>query len=281
MTKIAFVQQGRFGNTLLQYIACKIACLKFGFEYIDSIYKLQSPSLTIFEHETDAIWARINTPYSIHKWQELNLILQPEQLASDIVLHGFFQNIAFLNMYYMEIMSFFHRNNTDKINDSLRICDIYTSPYLNAGDKDIVLHIRLDDFYYAGNNSNVLSHDYYVSALNKIKKTYLVEWKYIWIVIDTIKNEREHFYLNELINQINNIGFTYISIHSKSMLEDWNMCRTATYFISSNSTFAWTAILAGRAKMVVLPNTHFYSHQVIVPFKHIETCIIIETVPIS
>ena len=281
--KCAFVPQGRFGNNLLQYIACKLFCKTFGYDYVPTTNQLNTPVLTLFENEADIQWRIMETPLKRVYRVPLNIEKQllDECKGKDVLLHGYYQNLEFINDNLDSIRTLLNPTNTDFFNTTTRVCDLFTYSQPCSMSPTIVLHVRLDDFYNAGNGSNVLPLTYYEICIdnlilwfeNKQKDIYSLP---LWIVTDTIRTEKERNYLQQLNTMLYRKGFKdhNVQLHQKTFLEDWSICRDATYFISSNSTFAWTAMIVGKPILAMIPNTHYYPHQIITPLNHIETCIV-------
>jgi hypothetical protein len=295
MPKITYVEQGRFGNNIMQYIACKVLCellnndkhqpLELEFTYTFGWEHIQ-PWLTVFQEKGSSLWAKCNTSYSIYEWNRFDIDIKSyytdvsvkEDSMKDILLHGYFQDFEFINRYHDFIKSLFTPLNADLVTPRYRMNEIIQPEHAikNIDDITIVIHIRLDDFYNAGNQSNVLSQTYYIDALEYIKdKSIPIDAYTLWIVMDTLRNPKEHSYMNHLIQCFQNKGISKIMHHQKSELEDWNFCKNAKRFISSNSTFAWTAMIAGQMSHAVIPITHYYGGQYICSLNHIPNCYVL------
>jgi hypothetical protein len=260
MFKVAVDGRGRFGNNLIQYFAAKIFSLYFGHNYI--LNK-----------------AELNNPCVIPEADFLNIIMNrhPSMIfQNDVFLEGFFQNISFLSRERQFIKSLFTVTNTDLINyhhyeKIMVIKNLVIALPEKPCENDLVLHIRLDDFIHQGHNSNILDVNYYINEVvdSNFKDT-------VWIVVDRLNNDFDKNYIEILIKKLKESGIMNIRLHQKSFLEDWTFCMNATNFISSNSTFALTAILLGNMKYVVLPTEVSWKN--IVPIDGILNCKIVDNV---
>lgn len=272
----AFVPQGRFGNAVFQYIACKLFCVTFGYEYAATPGDLKEPGMTIFETEADRLWKIMETPLSrvnpMPNAVEKSLL--DECAQRDVLLHGYFQNFRLINEHYETIRSFFNAENTDLVNPTTRVCDLVAR--VPSPHPYIAIHVRLDDFYTVG-NSIVLPLAYYEKCIDYISDQMDCKEMQVYIVSDALRKRKERGYVQHIQNYLYRRGFKWIQLHQKSLLEDWWVCRDATIFLSSNSTFAWTALIAGNPTVAIVPNDHYHPHQVIEPLHHIPTCMVWDT----
>lgn len=263
MFKVAVDGRGRFGNNLIQYFACKIFCNYFtSHNYVVNKNELMNP-IIINETQLDRC-IKNNTIKSLNR---------------DIFLEGFFQDIYFLSNHRDYIKSLFVLDNNDVMNyhhyekkmivkDLIIPIDDKEIPHTN----DLVMHIRLDDFIHQGHNSNILDVNYYVNVV--INNYFVNHWNTIWIVVDKLRNEFDKKYIDVLIKKLEDNNITNIKLRQKSFLEDWTFCIKSTNFISSNSTFALTAILLSEMKYVILPNEFGWKN--ITPIDKIDSCIFID-----
>lgn len=281
MPKCAFISQGRFGNNIFQYIACKLFCKRFQWNYVSRIQELNEPQLTLYEQEIFSTWGIVNTPYKLYTILDVNLSIPEECKEGDAIVFGYFENLNLINTYLDDVKAFFHPENTDVFYNQYSIRDILLDLPIKPSIHDLVIHVRLDDFYTSVNGaSNVVSHSYYRDAFAYlIQVTPLIH--NVWIVSDKIRDHREQSYMNELLNVLKESGFTNVHFHQKSLLEDWNFCRLAQYFIGSNSSFAWTAMIVGNPIFATIANTKGYPHQQLVPLNHIPHCYVIESTTTS
>lgn len=288
MHTITIPTGGRFGNNIFQYIACKILSHKYNLTYVPFSDESYKPDIVILE-DSNFIEHLLKTvsKENIYDWNYLNLNIDSETLkgpSKKLLLHGYFQNLNFANKFINEIKEIvFNKNNNDFFNKEFKISDILTDSIEHIpSDEDIILHVRLDDFFNSGKGSNVLSPSYYIDALNIIKKNSSTNFVFnkAWIICDNLKNIQEIKYIEKLKQLLVNAGFNNVIIHSKSLIQDWNMCRLAKRFISSNSTFAWTALIAGNALCAVIPDTSYYDNQTIVPLEHIPMCYVLNATTI-
>jgi hypothetical protein len=258
MFKVAVDGRGRFGNNLIQYFAAKIFSLYFGHNYISNKAELHKPIVISEDHFLNIIMNR----------QVANIF------NNDVYLEGFFQDISFLSRERKFIKSLFSGTNADVINyhhyeKKMKMKDLVIVLQENPRENDLVLHIRLDDFIHQGHNSNILDLNYYINAVveSNFKDT-------VWIVVDTLKTDFDKKYIELLITKLKEHGIMNIRLHQKTFLEDWTFCMNATNFISSNSTFALTAILLGNMTYVVLPTEVSWKN--VIPIDSIRECKIVD-----
>jgi hypothetical protein len=260
MFKVAVDGRGRFGNNLIQYFAAKIFSLYFGHNYILNKAELHKPIVITEDHFLNIIMNR----------QLVNIC------NNDVYLEGFFQDISFLSRKREFIKSLFTVTNTDVINyhhyeKKMKIKDLVIALPEKPCENDLVLHIRLDDFIHQGHNSNILDLNYYINEVveSNLKDT-------VWIVVDILNNDFDKKYIEILITKLKENGIMNIRFHQKTFLEDWTFCMNATNFISSNSTFALTAILLGNMSYVVLPTEVSWKN--VIPIDSIMECKIVDNV---
>jgi hypothetical protein len=261
MFKVAVDGRGRFGNNLIQYFAVKVFCSLFGFTYVLNKEELNEPQL-------------------VTETQLLRLLFceTPPQLSNDVFLEGFFQDIRFLSRKRMFIKALFSRKNTDVINyhhyeKKMVIKNLVIDVEEKPGANDLVLHLRLDDFMHQGYNSNILDVHYYIQAVLECEPS---NREIIWLVVDKLEKAFDKKYMNVLLNLLKENGITNIRLHQKTFLEDWTFCINATHFISSNSTFALTAILLSNMNYVVLPTEASWNN--VIPISGIIDCKIVDNV---
>jgi len=261
MFKVSVDGRGRFGNNLIQYFAVKIFCANFSnYTYTTKRYELGSH--TIIQER------------SLFNLLENNHVLN---INSNVFLEGFFQNLSFLDKHREFIKSLFTSNNNDVINHhhyekKLIIKDLIVNIEEKPNENDLVLHIRLDDFIHQVHNSNILDIEFYINSV--VESNLIYKWNTIWIVVDKLENDFDKKYINLLITKLTENGIINIKFHQKTFLEDWNFCIQAVNFISSNSTFALTAILLSNMKYVIIPSENSWSN--VVPLSTIEVCRVVD-----
>jgi len=117
-------------------------------------------------------------------------------------------------------------------------------------DTEIVLHIRLDDFF---DTHEAIHPSYYI---NSITELYLLDNKIktVTIVVDFLRNN-EQYYINYINNNL--LGKFNIKLHQKTLFEDFNYIRYAKYIICSNSSYSWCAVYLSNAVKIIYPNNTF------------------------
>jgi hypothetical protein len=270
MFKVAVDGRGRFGNNLIQYFVIKIFCNYFNNYTYTLNRKELSPKHMI-----------------LTEIQFFNLLKNHNDIVmnNDIFLKGFFQNLSFLNKHRDFIKTLFKYDvvmnngvvmNNDVINyqhykKKLAIKDLVINLSELPNENDLVIHIRLDDFIHQVHNSNILDINYYVTSV--IESNLIYKWNKIWIVVDKLISVFDKKYIILLVKKFNEHNITNIKFHQKTFLEDWHFCIKATNFISSNSTFALTAILLSNMKYVIIPNESSWNN--VLPLDTIEMCKIV------
>ena len=229
---VSFERIGRFGNNLFQYLAAKI---------IEKIYK-DEPIGNGSHHINDWEWEELCLHYINNG--------TPKQLdRSEIHLHGFFQMSHVFNHFRDYLQSIINPENTDDIGQGIRVCDLCQNYSHTPGEKDIVIHFRLDDFRHDDNRVEILDPSVFTDILDTI------EFNQLYIVCDTIRNDYEREYC-AYFDKYNPIW------QQKSLLEDFIFIKNATRVITSNSTFSWLpTFLSKTAKEIYVPKQSFHSHQ--------------------
>ena len=242
---ISYNVGGRFGNNLFQYFATKVIG-----KYSNKNYVYKKRFLTVIgdnNYEDTYNKCKNNSSY----------------LEGDIFVDGYFQTTHWINEEKDYINSLLTLDNTDKINDSYTVKDIVEA--LNSFDKssinedDLVVHIRLDDFYHQGYNSEVIHpvflRDYILPLMNTFKRCIFV--------VDTLKKDWEREYMNILLLIPNSISVT------NDMLKDFSLLFYSKNVLLCRSTFGWIAsLISPHNKKVWFPEQFplINSHQIIPKF---------------
>lgn len=263
--KIYYERRGRLGNNIFEYLVAKIfqkmyhgeLCLLENFPNTQVII-IDEQKFMILENE----WKR---RYEDNKTKNLNeeewfeLFSIEELKNKNIYLGGYFQRFFLLNVFRNYIKGLFSKDNQELIYGSLRVCDFLNCKNVIRPEKEIVMHIRLDDFAFAGPTSNIMLSEFYENFIQKYPECNFT------IVCDKVSRANDILYLNRLSKYPN------VSFHQKSIIEDFYYLMKSEYVISSNSTFSYIALMLGDAKKVIFPKNSYYSHQEITEIRGVET----------
>lgn len=236
---ISYSIGGRFGNNLFQYFATKTLGHYSGKKYE---YNLHLPnSLVIYENDFDHYY----NSKSYTKW------------GANIYLSGYFQR-DWIRHERKLVQSFFNEENKDSINNECCISDIYKAilthynenkEYIEGGssDKDLTVHLRLDDFIHNNYNSEVLDTSFLIKYLSEIMKEN--NFERCVFVADKAKQQWEVDYMNKLKE-----AFPGSIIKSGNYLSDFATLYYAKNLFLCRSTFGWIAsILSPHNKMTWFP----------------------------
>jgi len=234
--KVAYKPNGRTGNNLFQYLTCKIIGYMFGHEYSvscpEDFYKMD-----------DEIFMKLLAEEQ-----------QTEELRTkNIWCDGFFQNSSFFVKWRARLLEDLEKskdylpdNNCGlrSIKDFMR-----TSHEYNFTNRDVVISLRLDDFYQAPREtSDIIPPDFYTSLLKTM------DFDRLYIVVDKPRHSWEHAYLRHF-DQWNP------TIISGTLEHDASVMRSARRLIHSNSTLCWLSSFMSHKTERHIPNTHFYKMQ--------------------
>jgi hypothetical protein len=251
---VTFVEQGRTGNLIFQYLACKLIQLNFGHTYIP--YEK-------FIHEFNS--NGIIKDYIQIEEDDFFQIFQDEKykLTDNVLLKGYYQKSDMFVKYRKELLELLDKslNDTWKLEGkeySISKFLNYDNHKLPISKEDIVINLRLDDFIQLPRErSDILPPGYYLEMLNSIPKT--PETK-IYIICDKIRYTWEQEYLDCFKKYNVQIG---IPGYDGSLDSDFAILRDCGILIHSNSTFCWMASFLSKneSKLRFIPRTHFYGGQ--------------------
>lgn len=250
MYKVSFFEQGRTGNLIFQYLACKLIQLKFGHSYIpyEKFAKecLNEKNIEIGEENL--------FPLFENESQELN---------GNVILKGFFQKSDIFVKYRKELLDLLDKSLEDTW--KLEGKEYSISQFIDQDNhklpiskNDIILNLRLDDFIQLPRErSDILPPNYYLEMLNTIPKN--PETK-IYIICDKIKCNWENQYLECFKHYNITVG---IPGYNGTIWEDFKIMRDCDTLIHSNSTFCWIASFLSKVenKKRFIPRTNFYGGQ--------------------
>lgn len=242
---------GRFGNQLFRYWATQLLCYLHGHEFCgNNVSMLCNP-------------IEVNDKMYIESICDKSFA----DTRRDLIVTGYCQNFdIFGNLYRTFVKQLMSSSNTYELYDGICINQLHEAmdqSMFVLRPKDIVIHVRLDDFIQEAWS---LKFSYYKEALGERS-----QWDRIIIVTDCLRTDAERSYVGKLIQSLGG----EVIIHQGTMLEDWRLLRRAKNIIASNSTFAWTALIAGEAEFAVIPKDNCIAHQIIVPIKSISRCVVL------
>lgn len=208
--------QGRYGNNLFQYMTSCILSKKFNQE-------IQNPmSSKIINYSNYNFSKKFNNTIQVNDDNILK-ILEIENLESNIILNGFFQNY--------EIIELFEYNRNYFIND------------LDTKKSQVFLHVRLGDLLEDDySNRRYMSLEYYQDILKKIS------FDGGFISSDSIN----HHIITNLKSEFNLQEFN--SNEEDTIL----FASTFEYKILSLGTFSWWMGFLGCQDNVFFPNPSKY-----------------------
>lgn len=244
MSVVSFLTSGRFGNNLIQYFTAKILCKYLNtksniFEVACNKNIKGENCITITDETFDEFYKRVREGYI------------PD---NNIILKGYFQ-FDYLMIENKEfILSIFNDSNTDFINKNYKIKDIYSfirSFKTDIPSTDIVVHLRLNDFYDKTLHPNSIIDviDSNFSLSNKIS------------IVSEIK-DYDGQYVNYLVHNLIKIGYDVRVYCNGNFLEDFSRLYYSKNIICSNSTYCWMAVFLGNDNDVnYVPNKWYSENQ--------------------
>jgi hypothetical protein len=233
--KIYVHNMGRFGNNLFQYFIAKIIQKIYNNHII--VYDLNTVINTPYYKLNDQSWNQFEKRY--RQDPKSAVITNHRMKSSNIIVHGFFQRGDILKLFRNYLIDLIHPENHEQINKNYRVSDL-CKEIKKPNDDDLVLHLRLDDFIFQGNNSQIIHPESYISIIRAIPHRNLI------IVVDSLKNNNEIKYLS-YFQQFDP------QIIQGSLIHDFNYLRYSNRLICSNSTFAWIATFLGNPSERYIP----------------------------
>ena len=217
---ITYFERGRTGNNLFQWATCKVLGYIFGHTYVISMPHVRRVIVDdnlfkeISESEDPATDIRFNHLRENH-----------------IECNGFFQ-LSKLFVKYRERLIQALYSTTDIIPSIFwQKVNIFTlmhtpSKYI-LSDRDVVVSLRLDDFYHPdGKQTDIPYPNFYLDIIKTMN------FDRLYIVCDKINKPWEQAYLNQF-KEYNPI------LVSGTIEDDVAVLRDAKRIIHSNSTLCW------------------------------------------
>ncbi len=263
MLFISYSNGGRFGNNVFQYITTKVL------QHL--INKISGSELYKYEYMYHLNYTKYNdTTSKKHKdvdIDEVNFFEVYELLKmginpfsnKNLYVNGFFQFDILMLEQREFIKSLFTVDNTERINDQYRVCDLMKSvnSYNSEFDSnDLIFHIRLDDFIHNVKDANIIHPNVYINLINKIKEEQ--EIKRVFVIVDKLRRPYEFSYIEELKKGIKNL----VVMEGSEMMKDLSRMYHAKNLICSNSTFSWIPLIIGKSEKNWFPKLgDYYSNQ--------------------
>lgn len=202
---------GRSGNQLFQYVFARMLasqhCLKL---------KTPAPETFLKIADWDNDWAEGEDIVNVGDNNCYDILYNDKTFMPHYHLHGYFQDVRIYN---------------DRKDFIKKIFDL---PPIKKNAKDIVIHLRLADYWWKSVQS-VISPTWYLSLLRREK------WDKVYIVVEP--HELNGEYLQHFIQ----IPKDKKVIVSGSVEEDFHFIRSFDRIICSNSTFCWWAAFLSEA----------------------------------
>lgn len=244
MPYVTFDISGRTGNNVFQYLISKVIQIRFGHQYIP-IQEFTGEAMIIYEDAMcDAVDGKIT-----------------DIAEKNIICNGYFQKSDFYLPYRDDLIKILKTSNDYWICNGKKI---FVGDFLNCshnqpiGQNDIVMSLRLDDFIQrSSKTSDIIPPEYYLNILEN-------EMQYrdkLFIVSDILRYDWEKKYV-EFFRKWDPIFI------QQDIMSDFAVLRGCLRLVHSNSTFCWIASFLSNKVKRYIPNTHFYSQQLL---KEIET----------
>lgn len=211
---VSYCVNGRFANNLIQYFAAKVLCKLTGKEYV---YNLKTHSHALGDHAFIQVYNNLKN----NNWS----------IEGNILLNSFYQSKEWIFPEVDFLKTLITIDNQDRINDSYRICDIaqaLNNFKMELTDDDLIIHIRLDDFFHQGANSDVIDPYSLIELVNSLK------FKNNILICDKLRFDWEHNYINLLLENIPNS-----KLLNNDLLTDFSIMYYAKNIVVSRSTFSW------------------------------------------
>jgi hypothetical protein len=209
---------GRTGNNLYQYSLARILCeknnLKLGTKWTGQLFEANEPEggecgsgeeILVKDTERD---------------DHSRPFLDADYRGKNVLLRGFFQNVAIYNPYRDKIKTFWKLDKVEK------------------NSKDVVAHLRLTDYYWHYNMA-VISPAWYKTILQRIG--FNKRKQKLYLVVEPHPTNEKY------LRQFNPYDPVIVSGSPKS---DFDFIRSFDTILCSNSTFSWWATFLSEAKSI-------------------------------
>lgn len=207
---------GRTGNNLFQWVFARLIALKNGLAVASEPPKTFlscKPCLGGQKVDGKAILLSDGVRHD-HNIDMLNV----DYRGKRVHCKGYFQNVLYYNPYRAHIREWF---------------DL---PEVQTNYDDIVIHLRLTDYYWIPNRS-VISPEYYLKILRREK------FRKCYVVVEPHQTNEK--YLRHFKGAVHGI-----EVVTQSPAEDFHFMRSFDRIVCSNSTFAWWAAFLSTARKI-------------------------------
>jgi hypothetical protein len=216
---ISYCVGGRFANNLIQYFATKVLCKLTNKEYKYKERTINQKSIGDLEY--------IKLYNDI---KEKNITIE-----GDIILNEFYQSKEWMFPEREYLSSLITVENEDRINDSYKVSDLAKALIEHNNtlkDDELVIHVRLDDYFHQGHNSDIIDPHSLIEYINTLG------FNSHTIVCDNLRFDWEKKYIDLLLNNIPNSKVT-----NNSLLTDFCVMYYAKNILVSRSTFSWISAI--------------------------------------
>lgn len=241
--KITYIAQGRTGNNLIQFAICKLIQIMFSKHTF--IYNKKMVDHIMFD---DGMYQKLIEGDSA-----------TEELLKNknILCQGYFQDDRLLLRFrdrlveeFLKCRDTIYDNNCR--NRSLRSF-FQTMPIIHPLNSDIVISLRLEDFFQAdASTTNIVPPSYYLDVLAHQKYERLI------IVCKRPSSDPKDHWEKTYLSKFAHLN--PIIIHG-SVEQDSALIRLAPRLIHSNSTLCWFNSFLSNKLQRFIPDTGFYPGQ--------------------
>jgi hypothetical protein len=213
---------GRFGNNLFQYVFARLLATKNGLKLVT---EWNRPDMLQFTPNPDGRictqMVRLDDQHGAYK-TNLNW-LRDDFKNVHVELKGYFQHPTFY----------------DDEKDLVKSWILFPA-LAEEHDKDVVMHLRLDDYEVTGRRP-IIDQTWYADVLEKTTGR-------VFVVVEKPKAKWEDEYLNKLQGMIAHRAPEFIL--GTSAHNDFHFIRSFGTIISSNSSFSWWAAWLSKATKI-------------------------------
>lgn len=239
MKTVYFFPNGQFCNNLFQYFAAEIVKKLYGYDEVKPTIVINLEFNTVISDEAFK---------KICEFDERGE-LYPIDTSKNILMNGYFQRSEIFKKYREYLKPLFNINNPNYISNRTCISNILkyqTKHTISPTENDLVMHIRLSDFYDKVHNTSQL---YDPDQLKDIIKTITYDKLYI---VSTSPNQS---WEKEYLSYFDNLNPIYINGNAG---DDFDFLLKSNKILTSASTYSWMGAYLGNASEVYIPYNTFH-----------------------
>lgn len=239
MKTVYFFPDGQFCNNLFQYFAAEIVKKIYGYDEVKPSIIINLEFNTVISDESFKKIVEFDEKGEVY----------PIDTSKNILMQGYFQRSEIFKKYREYLKPLFNISNTNYISNRTSITNIlkYTSKHtISPSENDLVIHIRLGDFYDKAHNTSQL---YDPGQLKDIIKTIKYDKLYI------VSTQPQTNWEKEYISYFDELHPTYINGNTG---DDFDFLLKSSKILTSASTYAWMAAYLSDAKEVYIPYNTFH-----------------------